>query len=438
MSVKKETVAKKELKLSGEQFNLIKEYVNLSRKLGKIPSQRDVQRFICSDSKYCRIFGSFNSYKKAALTENPKLEELMTPVKMNALDIEDYRLGLHKDSINKANDQEIVTASTLDYISKYTENIFKNQSFKTHSPKQKSKVPTERILNLVISDLHLGSNIKKEETGVLNFGPIEESRRLAKIFKETIEYKPQYRETTKLNILFLGDIIDGQLNHDPRGGAELAEQMARAIYLLSQGLKQCGDNFVEVEVHCTTGNHGRNINRHKGLAVHGKWDSYETILYYSLKNIMSNYDNVKFFIPQTPYDVVDLFGNKALITHGDTFFNAGNPGKSVNISNIENQINKINSSIHDKKNEYKIIMTGHVHIGNITFLSNGTTLIVNGPLPPVDPFALSIGITESQPGQMLIESVPDYPVGDIRYIRVSQKDDEDTELDIIIEPWKKF
>ena len=302
--------------------------------------------------------------------------------------------------------------------------------------KAKAKQKTNRILNLVISDTHFGSNLKKEETGGLDYGTLEEARRLAKVVKDTCDYKKQYRSETKLNIMLLGDLINGSL-HDARDGAPLAEQICRTIFLLNQAIAQFAASFPDVEVHCATGNHGRNKSRHHNRAVNQKWDSNETIIYYAIKEANKHLKNVKINIPKTPFSVVEVFGKKMLATHGDTVFNAGYPGSSINTKQIETQINKFNATLSDK-DEYAVTIIGHVHIGSVTHLSNGTVSITNGATIPSDEYAVSIGMMENQCGQYLFESTPGFPVGDTRFIKVSSSDDEDISLDKIIKPWENL
>jgi hypothetical protein len=43
-----------------------------------------------------------------------------------------------------------------------------------------------------------------------------------------------------------------------------------------------------------------------------------------------------------------------------------------------------------------------------------------------------------QTGQWLFESVPGYAVGDMRFIRVGERDDKDATLDKLITPWRDF
>lgn len=298
------------------------------------------------------------------------------------------------------------------------------------------KVKISRELNLVLSDLHIGSDISKEQTGQLDFGKLEESRRLARVIKEVMDYKLEHRDDTRLNVLILGDIIQNQL-HDQRDGAPLAEQAVRAINLLNQALAQLSANFRDIRVFCNTGNHGRNTGRHHDRAVNQKWDSIETVIYYATKESCKALKNITFIIPKTPYVVYEVFNKKIFATHGDTVLNPGYPGKGIRTGFVENQINKINSSLKDS-DEYSVFVLGHVHVASITHLSNRAALMTNGALVPPDEFAVSIGLLECSTGQYLFESVKDFPIGDCRFIRVTEEDDKNPELDKIIKPWSSL
>jgi hypothetical protein len=294
----------------------------------------------------------------------------------------------------------------------------------------------DRVVSALWSDLHIGSDVCAEETGFQTFGKKEESRRLAALTKQVCSYKQQYREHSRLNLYLLGDIIQNSL-HDARDGAVLAEQYARAVHLLSQAIAQLSASYPKVDVWCATGNHGRNKARHFERATHQKWDSIETMIYVALKYACEKLANVDFHIPKTPYIQVPVLGSLMFGTHGDTVLKPGTPGKAINMKNLENQINKINASLPDQQ-EYGVFFVGHVHTPSMTFLDNGSVMITNGCMVPVDEFAVSIGVIESHCGQFVWESIKGYPVGDVRLIKVGREDDENAALDKIIKPWEKL
>lgn len=340
------------------------------------------------------------------------------------------------------------TKARKNYISKLEANIgsrdvvidqitdavkgLKLPKLKEFKPKSKQKI--SRAVNAILSDLHIGSDIKKAETGQLDFGRVEEARRLAKITEEIVNYKPQYRAETELNLFLLGDNIQNQL-HDPRDGAPGAEQIARCTYLLYQSIAHLSQNYPQVNIYCSSGNHGRLTSRHKTRAVNQKWDSIETTIYYSLKLIFDKQKNVKFNIPLTPFVVANVLGKKMFATHGDTVLKPGYPNKAIKVGSLEEQINKINATLPDTQ-EYSVFMVGHVHVGSITHLANGSVMITNGCMVPSDEFAVSIGLLENTCGQYIFESVPGYPVGDCRFIKITNEDDKNSKLDNIIKPFE--
>lgn len=413
---------------------VLEQYSEVARKLGKLPSRREYNKFGGSERQVRNHFKTFDNMKLEALKRFEFLTELSVPIKLELVDIENYRLKLEKNKINKQNEKATSNASTLDYIHQFAEQVFNGRINTKHF---KSSEPTKRYFNIILSDLHFGADIDGEETGGPTFSKKEESRRLAKVVNEVCTYKEEYRNSTELNVILLGDIIQGALGHDPRDGAALAEQYCRAIHLLIQALGIFSQKFKKVNVYCNPGNHDRIISRHVGRAIHSKYDSYATMLYYSLKKACSSIANINFIIPKTPYVIVEVFDKKIYAWHGDTGIKTGNVGKAINIKSINDAINSINASLADTK-EYSAFVCGHLHLGTVSFLPNNTTLIVNGGLPPFDPFCVSLGIQESSSGQMLFESVPNFPVGDIRYIRVDSETDKDESLDKLIEPWESF
>lgn len=300
--------------------------------------------------------------------------------------------------------------------------------FALTKPNQKSN----RVLNLHLSDLHIGSRLEADEFPEAA-NPQVEARRLGALFMETAEYKTQYRELTRLNLHLNGDLLQGLLRHsfaveeDP-----LTDQFARVLHMLCQGIAYVAKHFPGVDVYCQTGNHGRNITVHPGRATAQKWDSFETMVYIALRLACGNLANVKFHIPKTPYCAVPLFDKWALLTHGDTIINAGNPGKNLNVDGILKQTDRINAAKMYGSNHYSVIMIGHVHTALMLEFAGGT-LIVNGAATPSNGHSLSLGYPAAC-AQWLFESVKDHPVGDSRLLRLGPSIDNDATYEKVIHP----
>lgn len=422
------------MKPTKESGEILTEYVKLARKLGKLPSAYEIQRFICSERQIKNHFSSFKDLKELALKTHPELNDIVIPQKLIFDDLNDYKLELAKKKVDKKNKIVLDNLLTMDTFSRFIDTAVTNK-IKPHKPPS-YKEPVTRALNLILSDLHFGADIKEEETGYLNYGPVEESRRFAEIIKQTIEYKPHYRKQTELHVNLLGDIIQHKL-HDPQDAAPVSVQQARAIHLLSQGFAQLAENFGKVYVYCATGNHGRDLNRHRERATSGKWDSVESVIYYSLSKILSSYKNITFVIPKTPFVIYKVLGHKVFSTHGDNVLKSGNPGKSLNIASMENQINRFNASMKDT-DEIEVAIVGHTHCASVSNLNSGCAMITNGALPPVDQYTVSIGYLENRASQTIFETTKEHALGDIRFIRVGKEQDNNEDLDKIIKPFSGF
>lgn len=322
----------------------------------------------------------------------------------------------------------------MEQLQEALEGAFKN---KLPVPKAliKQRGKAKRILNVMISDTHYGSNLDPREVQHA-YGATEEARRTAAICKQVAEYKQQHRSETELYVHLLGDLIQGQL-HDMRDGLPLTEQVAAAMNILIQAIRFLAVQFPRgVTVFCTPGNHGRNTARHRERATNQKWDSIETMIYVALKQATSNLPNVKVILTYEPKYDFNAFDALGFGTHGDTVINPGYPGRSIDVGGLKKQINDINNARASKgKKPYKLFIMGHVHVGSMTHLPGDVVVMTNGCLLPPDAYATSIGIFETACGQWLWESVSGHIVGDARFIQVGEQNDRDADLDKIIVPF---
>jgi hypothetical protein len=298
----------------------------------------------------------------------------------------------------------------------------------------KSKGKTQRILNVIFSDTHYGSDLDPRELGH-KYGPVEEARRTAAVCREVAQYKLHYRSETELYVHILGDIIQGQL-HDQRDGKPLAEQASAAIRIFVNAITYLAQAFPKgVTVLCTPGNHGRNSARHRERAVNQKWDSIETIIYTAIKEAVRNISNVKVLVDYPAEYEFESFDNVGYATHGDTHFNPGYPGKNVDAGGLKRQMDsKNNARVLAGKKPYSLFIVGHVHVGTMLHLPGGAIALTNGCLLPPDAYAKTIGIDTTSCGQWMWESVKGHIVGDARFITVDFDTDKDDSLDGIIQP----
>lgn len=413
---------------------LMQDYLILAYKLGKFPTQKETQTFGISVGSIKYHYGKLSNLQKIVIEKNPHLNYLSTPAKLYATEVESFRFNLEKTIIKKENKLLLQDVNTLEYIASFSEKVFSGK-IESLAPKP-SKQVLPKTHTLVLSDLHIGADLKADETGSDEFGRLEESRRLAQIIKSAVQYKQDTRKQTHLEVLLLGDIIENQL-HDPRTGAVLSEQACRAIHLLGQAIGYLSNHYPSLSVRCSPGNHGRLTSRHPGRAIHQKFDSLETIIYYALKAACSKIKNCNFFIPKTPLSSYEVYGKKIGITHGDTVFRPGNPGSGINVKALEQQVNRLNAALPDRQ-EYSAIIYGHTHTPHLVHLLNGCMIVGNGSLPPPDHYAVSMGIMETANGQWIIESTPQDVISDMKLLKSGKQYDLDESLDQVIKPWISY
>lgn len=339
---------------------------------------------------------------------------------------------------NKLNEEYGAKLALKEELLEAVKENFKQNPLQLHKPlKAQKKTKTNRSLVLHISDTHFGCNIEKDEMGGLNeFNWEVAARRMAFLVLQATTYKPQHQQSTELVVCLNGDIMAGII-HDQEWGVDLlAKQFGGTFSILSQALSFLASKFKSVKVECTTGNHSRMMHKaNKSRASSKKFDSFESILYSGLRDIVcGKHSNISFNIPTTPYSIFEVQGHKFLQTHGDTVINVGNPGNNLNMKSINDQINKANSHLIPGEQNFAALLVGHVHVPTIQLTDSGTMLLINGTLSGLDPFAQSLGIFSNHPTQTIFEVVPDHAVGDIRIIRLKQAD-SDKSLDKIIKPF---
>jgi hypothetical protein len=328
-------------------------------------------------------------------------------------------------------------AFQLRQIEAFAEKVFKGRvkpvGFSRRAP---AKGQFRRAVVICLGDTHWGSDLLASETGAHDFGKVEEARALAQCVKETVEFNRAHREKTELHVVLLGDFIHGCL-HDLRDGAVTSEQQSRAIHLLIQFVAQVAAAYPSVIIHGVTGNHGRDKIRHPRQSPSGKWDSKEMLIYSAVRQATSDLKNVSWDLPKSAFCVFSIFGKRYFVTHGNDVIKIGNPGQAINTGELEKQTNRLNATLRDK-DEYSVVIVGHVHQSARVLLNNGVTAIVNGPGTPVDSFAVSIGLFESVSSQQIFEVVPGFPVGAGYPIMLDAAVYKNALLDRIVIPWKGF
>lgn len=362
----------------------------------------------------------FTSLPSASLVEREEMKGISRLTKTNSL-------ALAHDELFMSRFREVMVKVSSE---------LKKMPVPTLGKKVAGKAKTQRIVTLMLSDLHFGSKLDPRELP-FRYDFEEEARALASVIVRLCEFKVDYREETELVIWLGGDLIRGKI-HDRQAGAAGAEQGADAMHLLVQAVRIAAKHYKKVTVHCSTGNHDRDEVRSPGTAYDAKWDSRATLIYFGVKLGVQHLPNVTFNIPRTAYCTWEAFGRPVYATHGDTNLHPGNPAKTISISSIDAQMKTIQlARVNQGLKPYEAFLCGHVHQGMHLPLPAGE-LVINPALIPVDGFASGVGYAGTRPGQVLFESTPHHVVGDLRFMYVGPDTLKDKSYDRVILPFSDF
>jgi hypothetical protein len=333
----------------------------------------------------------------------------------------------NRELINVVNDSED--------IKDIFNNFLKKSKFKLHRPLKlkNTQKKFDRTIIAHLSDTHFGALVDKNEMGSINsYNYRVACRRVAHFCKNLAYYKIDKRKQTDLILVLNGDILAGIIHSREFGVELLSKQFIISLSILIQAISYLSQNFKNVIVYTSSGNHDRMI--HKGsldrATIH-KWDSYATMIFFSLQQKFSTFNNVEINIPKTPFISFYAQGHRVFATHCDTIVNLGNTSKTLPMDNIANQINKINNSDLATCDKFKIFMFAHVHSVLSTITNNGEHVFINGSVLGSDSFAQSIGVFSNNPCQQFVEITKEH-VGDMRFVSLKEADNN-KDLDKIID-----
>lgn len=290
----------------------------------------------------------------------------------------------------------------------------------------------ERQLTLLWSDLHFGVDVDPREVLGSTYNWTIASRRMAKLCDQAVEWKPEHREETKLQIVLNGDIIHGIIHLSEGRIKELEEQIWGATAILAKAIGYLSQHFSSVDVLCLPGNHDRVAYKSSSRALEQRWNSHSHSVYLGLKCWFRTIEHVNFDIPMSGMGTYETPGGHIVFaTHGDTEPSTSNVGSSFNVKKTTEALLKLNAGgVLSRK--ASVILFGHWHQPSQFMLQDGTVCVVNGCLIGSDSFGQNgMGYFNSMPAQVMFESVDDFPVGDFRIIQLRDAD-EDESLDKII------
>lgn len=196
--------------------------------------------------------------------------------------------------------------------------------FDFSAPPSCSILPSEGPFHsalLLVSDAHVGKVCSREETeGRAVYNPAHFVARLALLEKEVIRLLKHGPPLDELVVLFLGDIVEGALDH----GAEreesmlISRQFSLAVALFSQFLTRIASVVPSLRVYGCSGNHGRWPGQRRPPTV-GRESNLDGLVYRAIEAVLAaaNVQNVRFHLSDAPRQSIRIKSTLVAAAHGD-------------------------------------------------------------------------------------------------------------------------
>lgn len=322
-------------------------------------------------------------------------------------------------------DIEYFNKSLVDSFERILKEVGPFNISKLDKPPLPKKEKKERVNLALISDIHLGLKIDREEVETNAYDWTVGARRLGKFAEQVASYKVDHRsECSHLRVCLGGDLGQGVIHPDYGTDAITYQCFGITQYLISM-IDYWRHHYDKVIVEFTPDNHMRMPHRGPDRNFSQKFDSFSMLgIALPLQTAFRSADDVVFHVPKSAITTFDILGHKFGLTHGDTHILSGNVSKTVDVKNIANQILKLNAAQADRRS-YDAMLIGHVHTPLFMHLNETQTfLVINGTGSGTDGYAASNSFFRTKPHQLVMEVTKNHAIGDLRMVAL---DDADTE-----------
>ena len=270
------------------------------------------------------------------------------------------------------------------------------------APKKK----TSATVVAVLSDTHWDEVVRPEELDGANaYDRRIAELRLKRFSDKTIELARDYVAGVDIDGLVLmlgGDLISGHI-HDELVESNEASSLATVVQWSAQlaaAIRQLADHFGKVHVPSVVGNHGRmkpGKPRMKGRVR----DNLDWLLTTMTANHLAGDERVSWQIPDSTDALVDVYGTRFLLTHGDQVRGGGG-----GVAGLLPPVFRM----RDKKRTntpFDVMVIGHFHQLNLAAASG---LVGNGSTKGPDEFSRIFNFKDEAPQQAFMVVTPKYGV----------------------------
>lgn len=298
-------------------------------------------------------------------------------------------------------------------------------------PLKGGKKKSKEELGLLFSDSHIGLIVDQRETGGLgkyNFQIFKkELQREKQSIKRILEIDLQGTEYQVFNIFFLGDIIENRIMRESQirlTEMPVVEQVFKAVDEIAKFVAELSVYFKRVNAYCITGQHGR-ITKKK--AVLSPQDNFDYLVYHWIKERLRDYKNIKFYIPDSWWMIVERNNTRFYMEHGDQFrswLSIPFYGLQRGRARLRELLRRyLDSQGIQVDFDYFLVAHFHTH-------AYFEGILMNGSFPGLTEYSgqhLKLG---EPPTQVLFSIHPDYGITKIRPIQLRDKKQLKTKIKI--------
>jgi hypothetical protein len=243
--------------------------------------------------------------------------------------------------------------------------------------------PGRAVLGLLISDVHAGERVSREELNGINEYNIAICReRLRRLFAAACEIGPRWMADCKCEGALLalgGDLISGDLHLELTQTNELTshDQVKFIVEEITAGIKHLLAAYGRVHVASVPGNHGRTTI--KPTAKLYSRLSYDTLAADMVADRFAGDKRVTFQIGASTDQLIPVFGRTVLLSHGDKLGSGGGQGFAGPDLPIVRGGKKVREQQASVGRKIDLILRGHLHFSTHPgkILSNGSVVGVN-------------------------------------------------------------
>jgi hypothetical protein len=289
------------------------------------------------------------------------------------------------------------------------------QNFDTPPPytaRQKKAGATEETMLQMFSDWHSYEEISREGTrGFNEYNAAVMAQRVRRLVETHIDIKDRLEagggwNFRKLVIASNGDYVPGTIHELERHSD--APNTAMAVYgtglILAQALRDLAGQYEEIEIFCTSGNHGRwpDAKRMQQKDPLRNWDTLVTLF---AREHLRSVPNIKWYIPDAYSVGFQVYRWSFLQTHGHDIKSWG----GIPFYGIQRFASNINALEASRAGMINYFLVSHFHQFSSLSIAAGE-LFVNGSVCGGTEYTINSMGKSDRPSQMMAGIHPDHGV----------------------------